>query len=50
MQVAKQSVIQQQAFDFMRMALPNNFGQSALFLCPKDPFLDMISLRNQKFE
>jgi hypothetical protein len=34
----------------MKMSLPKQFGDAPLFLCPKDPYLDMMALRNSKFE
>jgi hypothetical protein len=33
----------------MKLALPKAFGDAGLFLCPKDPFLDMVNLREEKF-
>jgi hypothetical protein len=49
MHVARQSISFQQPPDFMKLALPKAFGDSPLFLCPKDPYLDMINLREDKF-
>ena len=33
----------------MKLCLPKAFGDGPLFLCPKDPYLDMMNLRLEKF-
>ena len=50
MHVAKQSINIQQPIDFMRMALPKQFGpDSSLAMCPQDPYVNIMNMRMARF-
>ena len=50
MHVAKQSINMQSPIDFMRLALPKQFGPDApLAMCPQDPYVNVMNMRMARF-